>query len=211
MYVPSLELKEWVKLLSDGTLGLAAIVTAVTAVYGVRMWKHELAGREIYSAVKELVRESHLYLRAMGRLRRLVQDYEREAVSAEVIAHTTEGERWRASEIQAFRKRVDNFAEAEDRYRSALLEARVLIGSKVFVAFQPFSECGGEVIDRVNNYLDLLKTCSVMPDSQKVKKAQEALYESNNADDDLSQKIADSRENGEKALLSFLNRKSIRG
>ena len=52
MYLPPEELKEWVKLFSDAMLGVAALVTAGTAIYGVRMWKHELAGREIYGAAK---------------------------------------------------------------------------------------------------------------------------------------------------------------
>ncbi len=209
MYLPSVELKEWVKLFSDGLLGVAALVTAGTAIYGVRMWKHELAGREIYGAAKTLVKESHLLLRAVGRARRPIQDFERRTFSNKVIQHTTESERWRLSESEGFRKRIDDIAEVDARFRSALLEARVLVGSKAFLWFLPFNELVGDAIQRINNYLDVLQDHP--PDSPEVKEAQEALYASDNSDDDLSQKIGDAREDGEKALLASLNRKSIRG
>ena len=47
------ELKDWITLIKDGLLGVAALVTTVIAIYGVRMWRHELAGKEIYNATKE--------------------------------------------------------------------------------------------------------------------------------------------------------------
>lgn len=209
--MPLSELKDWVALIKDGLLGVAALVTTVIAIYGVRMWRHELAGKEIYNATRELVKESHLLLRATGRLRRPVQDYERKAFMDDEINSTTRNERWRISEHEAIRKRMDDFSEAHDRFRGTLLELRVLVGSKVFLLFQSFREHTVEAIQRVNNYIDLLHDHSVSPDSPEVRQAQEALYASENSDDELSQKIGDAREEGEKALLIFLNRKSIRG
>lgn len=205
------ELKDWITLIKDVLLGAAALATTVVAIYGVRMWKHELAGKEIYNATKDLVKESHLLLRATGRLRRPVQDYERKAFTDDEINSTTRNERWRISEHDAIRKRMDDFSEASDRFRDALLDLRVLVGSKVFLLFQSFREHTVEAVQRVNNYIDLLHDHSVSPDSTEVKRAQEALYASENSDDELSQKIGDAREEGEKALLIFLNRKSIRG
>lgn len=209
MYLPPEDLKEWVKLFSEALLGVAALVTAGTAIYGVRMWKHELAGREIYAAAKTLVKESHLLSRAVDRARRPIQDFERRVFSSKEIQHTTETERRRLAESEAFRGRIDEIAEADARFRSALLETRVLVGSKAFLWFLPFNEAVGDVIQRINDYLDLLQKHP--PDSSEVKAAQKALYASANSDDELSQKIGNARENGEKALLAFLNRKSIRG
>lgn len=209
--MPLSELKDWVALIKDGLLGVAALVTTFIAIYGVRMWRHELAGKEIYAATKVLVKESHLLLRATGRLRAPVQDYERKAFTDDEIKSTTRNERWRISEHEAIRKRMGDFSKASDRFRDALLDLRVLIGSKVFLLFQSFREHNIEAVQRVNSYLDLLRDHSLSPNSPEARQAQEALYPSENSDDELSQKIADAREEGEKALLIFLNRKSIRG
>ena len=190
---------------------MAALVTTFIAIYGVRMWRHELAGKEIYTATKVLVKESHLLLRATGRLRTPVQDYERKAFTDDEINSTTRNERWRIPEHEAIKARMGEFSEVCGRFPSVLLDLRVLVGSKVFVHFQSFQEHIAEAVKRVNNYIDLLYDHSVTPDSPEVRQAQGALYASENSGDKLSQKIADAREEGEKALLIFLNRKSIRG
>lgn len=205
------EIKDFVTLIKDGLLGLAALVTTFIAIYGIRMWRHELAGKEIYNATQELVKESHLLLRATTRVRRPVQDYERKVFTDEEMKLTTTNERWRISEYEAISKRMDDYSKVNERFRNALLDLRVLSGSKVFLLFLPFQEHLAEALRRVNNYLDLLHDHSLLPNSAEIKCAQETLYSTDNSDDELSQKLGDAREEGEKALLAFLNRKSIRG
>lgn len=135
--MPPAELKEWMPLIKDALLGIAALVTTVIAIYGARMWKRELAGKEIYAATKNLVKESHLL----------------------------------------------------------------------------FSQLITEVIHRIGNYIAIIQDYSktVLPDSLEVQEVQEKLYPSDNIDDELSQKIANAREEGEKCMLAFLHRPSIRG
>lgn len=211
--MPPLELKEWITLIKDGLLGVAALVTIVIAIYGARVWKRELAGKEIYAATKNLVKESHLLSKATITARQPIQDYERKMFSEEEVKHTTKNERWRLSESDAYRKRIDDLSLAIDRYQSALLEVRVLVGSKVYLGFLPFGRLITEVIHRIGNYIAVIQGYSqtVLPDSSEVLKFQQELYPSENLDDDLTQKIGDAREEGEKCLLSFLHRTSIRG
>lgn len=211
--MPSLELKEWITLIKDGLLGVAALVTIVIAIYGARVWKRELAGKEIYAATKNLVKESHLLSKATTTARKPIQDYERKMFSEEEVKLTTKNERWRLSESDSYRKRIDDLSLAIDRYQSALLEVRVLVGSKVYLGFLPFGSLITEVIHRIGNYIAVIQDYSqtVLPDSPEVLAAQQELYPSENLDDDLTQKIGDAREEGEKFLLSFLHRTSIRG
>jgi hypothetical protein len=211
--MPPLELKEWVTLIKDGLLGVAALVTTIIAIYGARVWKRELAGKEIYAATKSLVKESHLLSKATTKARQPIQAYERKAFSEEEVKHTTKNERWRLSEADAYRKRIDDLSVAIDRYQSALLEVRVLVGSKVYLGFLPFGRLVTEVIHRIGNYIAVIQDYSqtVLPDSPDVLEAQQELYPSENLDDELTQEIGDAREEGEKCLLSFLHRTSIRG
>ncbi|MBS4052093.1 MAG: hypothetical protein KGZ69_12925 [Methylomonas sp.] len=211
--MPPLELKEWIPLIKDGLLGIAALVTTVIAIYGARVWKRELAGKEIYAATKNLVKESHLLSRATTKARQPIQDYERKAFSEEDVKLTTKNERWRLSEADAYRKRIDDLSLAVDRYQSALLEVRVLVGSKIYLGFLPFGRLVTEVIHRIDNYIVVIQGYSqtVSPDSPEVLEAQQELYPSENLDDELTQKIGDAREEGEQCLLSFLHRTSIRG
>lgn len=211
--MPPLELKEWIPLIKDCLLGIAALVTTVIAIYGARVWKRELAGKEIYAATKNLVKESHLLSRATTKARLPIQDYERIAFSTEEIKHSTKNERWRLSEADAYRKRIDDLSLAVDRYQSALLEVRVLVGSKVYLGFLPFGSLVTDVIHRIGNYIVVIQDYSqtVLPDSLEVLEAQKELYPSEILDDELTQKIGDAREEGEKCLLSFLHRTSISG
>lgn len=211
--MPPAELKEWVALIKDGLLGVAALVTTIIAIYGARMWKRELAGKEIYVATKNLVKESHLLARATTHARMPIQDYERKVFSQEDVKHTTEIERWRLSEADAYRRRIDDLSAAIERYQSASLDVRVLVGSKAYLGFLPFRQLVTEVIHRVGNYVAVVQdyTQTIHPDSTEVQEIQRELYPTENLDDELSQKIADAREEGEKCLLALLHRTSIRG
>lgn len=211
--MPPTELKEWIPLIKDTLLTIAALVTTVIAIYGARVWKRELAGKEIYAATKNLVKESHLLSRALYKARRPIEDYERKIFSEEEIKNTTKNERWRLSEAEVYKKRISDLSIAIDRYQSALLDVRVLVGSKVYLGFLPLGKLVTEVIHRISNYISVVQDFSktVLPDSPEVQEAQQEMYPSDNIDDDLSQKIADAREEGEKCLLAFLHRTSIRG
>jgi hypothetical protein len=158
------------------------------------------------------VRESHLLSKAANRARNPIHDYERKAFSEEEVKNTTKNERWRLSEAEAYKKRLDELSVAIDRYQSALLDARVLVGSKVYLGFLPFGQLVTEVIHKIGNYIAVIQDYSqtVFPDSPEVLEVQQELYPSENMDDELSQKIADAREEGEKCLLAFLHRTSIR-
>lgn len=211
--MPPLELKEWITLIKDGLLGVTALVTTVIAIYGARVWKRELAGKEIYAAAKNLVKESHLLSKATTKARQPIQNYERKVFSEEEVKHTTKNERWRLSEADAYRKRIDDLSLAIDRYQSALLEVRVLVGSKVYLGSLPFGRLVAEIIHRIGNYIVVVQDDSqeVFPDSPEILEAQQELYPSENLDDELTQQIGDAREDGERCLLSFLHRTSISG
>jgi hypothetical protein len=209
--MPSPEIKEWIALIKDSLLGAAALVSIVIAIYGVRMWKRELAGKEIYTATKALVKESHLLYKASLQARRPIEINERQTFSDHNLKNTTTGERWRLSEVEAYKERIREFSVAISRYQAALLEVRVLTGSKVYLGFLPFGRLITEVIYGINNYLAVLdESSNALPDDPNIQDAQRALYPSDNLDDDLTQRIGDAREDGEKGLLVFLHRKSIR-
>lgn len=211
--MPPAELKEWITLIKDSLLGVAALVTTVIAIYGARMWQRELAGKEIYTATKNLVKESHLLSKATTKARKPIKDYERKVFSEEEIKNTTKNERWRLSEAAAYKKRIDDLSAAIDRYQSALLEVRVLVGSKVYLGFLPFGHLVTEVVHRIANYVGVIQDYSqtVLPESPNVLEFQQELYPSENLDDELSQQIANAREEGEMCLLAFLHRTSIQG
>lgn len=211
--MPDIELKEWIGLIKDVLLAVAALVTMFLGIYGVRTWKRDLVGKEVYLAAKALVKESHLVCRAARKMREPIQTYERKSYTEEDIQNTTKNERWRMSEVDAYRVRVETFAKEIERYNTAKLELRVLVGSKIHDGFLPFGALLTEAINRVNDYLDVIQDYSqpLSPESKEVLAAQEVLYPSWNLDDELSQKTGDAREAGELSLLAYLHRKSIRG
>lgn len=211
--MPSQELAQWVSLIKDILLGIAALVTMALGIYGVRTWKRDLVGKEVYFSAKELVKESHIIHRASGKLRDPIASYERKEFTKEELENTTENERWRLSEAEAYRSRISDFSIKMDKFQEAKLNLRVLIGSKVFESFLPFDNLITRNISLINDYLDIIRdhSITVFPDSPEVLEAQEKLYRSQRLDDDLSQEVANAREAGEVALLALLHRKSIYG
>jgi len=210
--MPDPELKEWISLIKDCLLALAALVTIGVGIYGARVWKRELVGKEVYAAGRELVKQSHIASKAANKLR-LPTDMLDKELDPKVTIATTNDEHWRISEIRTYQKRIEGFSVALEKFESAKLDLRVLKGSRVYEGFMPFGRHLTETILLVNEYLDLLKDDSlkVGPDSPKVLDLQQRLYPSRNLDDDLSQKLADSREEGENWLLAYLHRQSIHG
>lgn len=207
------EFREWVPLVKDTMLALAAVATAFVAISGLRTWKRELAGKEHFTAAKELVRSSHRIWRECGRLRLPLSPREQKVFSAEDVQNTTSAERWRIADWEAYSKRLDDFEKVSDEYHAALLSARVLLGSKVYEAFLPFNYLTIDLINIVNEYLDLLqpKDGAPLPDDPEVIETKKRISLRPGEDDELSRKIADAREDGEKALLPYLARSSIRG
>ena len=67
--MPDPEFKEWVSLIKDGLLAIAALVTIGVGIYGARVWKMELIGKEVYAAARELVKQSHIVCKAADKLR----------------------------------------------------------------------------------------------------------------------------------------------
>lgn len=131
------ELKEWASFLKDALLGLAAIVTIFVGVYGVRAWKRDLVGKEVYAAAKALVKESHLVCKAARTLREPLWPYEKRQFTDEEIERTTKNERWRLSEAEGYKVKIEKFEEELKRYELAKLELRVLAGSKIYEGFLP--------------------------------------------------------------------------
>jgi len=192
---------------------ITALVTIFIGIYGLRLWKRELVGKEVYAAAKDLVKESHLVFKAAGELREPMHPYEIEPFTENVIKNTTEWERWRISESNGYRKRTEKFKKVLERYDQSKLNLRVLIGSKIYLGFLPFDKLIGETLERVNRYIEALNDYkkAMTPNSPEVISAQVRLYPSDQLDDELYQKTGDAREEGEKSLLAYLHRKSIRG
>ena len=210
--MPDPEFKEWVSLIKDGLLAIAALVTIGVGIYGARVWKIELIGKEVYAAARELVKQSHIVCKAADKLR-LPTD----ALDKELNPHSdttaTDDKLWRISEIKAYQRRLETFSIKLDNFESAKLDLRVLKGARVYESFMPFGRHLTDTILLINEYLDLLKDDSlkVGPKSSEVLDLQQRMYPSMNLDDDLSQKLSDSREEGENSLLACLHRQGIHG
>jgi hypothetical protein len=209
----SLEIKDWISVGKDVAVGVTALVTMFLAIYGVRTWKRDLVGKEVYSAARLMVKESHLAAKAARKLRSPIRDDERKKFSDTEINNFTACERWRISETSAYENRKKEFGLQIDKYESAKLDLRVLAGSRIYEGFLQFGADLTECIRCVNNYLDLLQdhSLALFEDAPQILEAQKLLYPSDNLDDELSQKIANSRESGEVALLKLLHRSSIYG
>ncbi|MGE6361971.1 hypothetical protein Q6344_14060 [Psychrobacter cibarius] len=211
--MPSPELIAWITLFKEVLLGLAALFAISIGVYGIRAWKRDLVGKEVYIATKKLVRESHLLSKSAISLRNPIYISEKLHFTQEDILHSTEIERWSKSESKAYNIRIDKFVDAKESYSSAKLDLRVLVGSKVYEGFLPFDHLIGESLNRVLAYLELIhdERYVASPESLAIINAQKIMYPSKDLDDELTRRLQDAREEAEKSLLNYLHRNGIRG
>ncbi|XMB47217.1 hypothetical protein QQ999_14965 [Pseudomonas fluorescens] len=211
MEINPILLGTYVSIARDMVVTVAAVVTASIAIYGLRIWKRDLVGKESYEAAKALVFHSHALSRASHKLRYPIMAHERTVFSKEHIENTTEGERWRASEAAAFRTRLKEYSGVYLGFYEALMNFRVIKGSQVYVAFQPFQEALREPLDKLYAYLRLLDDYSVgiVADSPDVKLLSRFIQEFEGDIDQFVLAIGDAREKGELFLLPYLHRKSI--
>jgi hypothetical protein len=201
-------------IVKDAVIAVAAMVTAGVAVYGVRVWKRDLVGKELYEVTKSLVYQSHTATRACSKLLFPMSASEARVFTSEEVEHTTVGERWRLSESHAYRARLIAYSECLEKFSDSLLKARVVMGAKVYSAFLPFQRALRQPIDTINFYLSQLQDPSscLLPDSEDTALLQGFIYkEAGDGGSKMMEAIADAREESEKFLLPYLHRKSIRG
>lgn len=213
---PSPELKEAVSLVKDIIVGVAALFTIALGMYGLHQWRREHQGKEAFSLVRNLVKESHKMVRACTMLRQPIFDSERKIFRKEELDNFTQSERWKISEKEAYDKRFNKFIEAHDSYKESALEARAALGSHIYAAFLDFGKRITENVNAVNKYLDRVLDESFVYSSSSEEELQQIRREfliqaRTDADDELNTRTMDAREAGELALLKYLGRKSIRG
>lgn len=201
-------------IVKDAVIAVAAMVTSGIAVYGVRVWKRDLVGKELYEVTKTLVYQSHSVAQACTKLLLPILASENRVFTAAEVEHTTVGERWRLSETHVYRTRLRAYTESLEEFSDALLKARVVMGSRVYGAFLPFQNALRQPVDEINNYLSYLQDPSsyLLHDSEEAAALQSFVYRS--ADDGGSKivmMVADAREDAEKFLLPYLHRNSIFG
>jgi len=212
---PSPELISWVVLIKNAALTVASLFTIGLGIYGISQWKRERRGTEALSIVKDLVAESHKLTVACMSLREPIQNFERKRFSREEIKHTTENERWKLSEQEAFDRRFKKFEMSNASYKKALLSARALLGSHIYSAFLDFGKHVTENVAAVNSYLDKTLSDSFIyyspKQSELLSLQKQYLVDIGKPFDELAERTFDAREEGEKALLKYLGRKSIKG
>lgn len=206
------ETQIWLSVVKDAVVAVAATVTALVAAAGFRAWKVELVGREKFHAAKELVACSHQLWRVCSALRREVAPHEERHFYAKEIEVTTARERWMLSEWEVYSKRIQAVGDEYNQYRAALLSARVVLGSWVYEAFLPFDKKVTESLNKVNEYLSLIRDegTPAFRDSAVVKDLKKDVALPLAIEDQLSEQLADAREEGEKKLLGVLYRSTIR-
>ncbi|SLJ85909.1 hypothetical protein [Psychrobacter sp. DAB_AL43B] len=211
--MPSPELIAWITLSKEILLGLAALVAIVVGVYGIRAWKRDLVGKEVYIATKKLVKESHIISKAAVSLRDPTYRSEERHFTQEEVLHSTELERWSRNESKVYNLRIDKFIDIQENYSLAKLDLRILIGSKAYEKFLPFDRLIAESLNLVIFYLELIHDENYVssPELPIIIDAQKAMYPSSNLDDELTANLHDAREEAEKSLLKYLHRNSIRG
>lgn len=214
--IPSPAFKEWVSVLKDIILAISAVATVGLGVYGLKKWLHEHKGKEAFTLIKSLIKESHKMTRACSSLRERVRSAERRIFSHSERQNFTISERWKIAEKEAFDRRFEAFTTANASYQDALLDARAVLGSHVYAAFSDFGKHLTLNVVSVNQYLDgvLAENFIYTNDEDPTLRAvqDEFLMDPNNREgDQLLRQTMDVREQGESALLSYLGRKSIRG
>jgi hypothetical protein len=202
-----------VGLVKDIVITLGGITTVALGIYGLKIWKRDLVGKEAYSVISKVIKDLHKVSNSCRKFREFVLPHERRSLSEEELQHLTKNEQWRILELEVFNNRVDKLASAMDELDESTLSARVLLGSSVFATTLEFRGVVADCINSGNEYLDLLRDqqLGLGEDSPQILIAQQATFVGKELDDTLSIKLIEARESAEAALIRYLHRNTIRG
>jgi hypothetical protein len=201
----------YVSVVKDGVVTLAAAVTASIAIYGLRVWKRDLVGKEVYEVMKELVYQSHSISKAAGICMYPLGASEARVFTDEERIHTTANERVFLSESDAYRARLEVYIKSFQDFRDSLLRARVLLGAKVSKAFRSYEAALMSPMALINDYLAVIddRINAPHPQSEEVIRLR-SLFASFDGENEILNSIYEAREVAEKFSLPYLHRKSIR-
>jgi len=201
----------YVSVVKDGVIALAAVVTAGIALYGLRVWKRDLVGKEVYEVMKELVYQSHSVSKAARSSIYPLAASEARVFTDQERIHTTEIERIFLSESDAYLARLETYVKSFQDFRDALLRARVLLGSKVLNAYNPYEKTLIKPVQLINEYLAVInnRTDTPHPEAEEVIRLR-SLFASFDGENEIIDSIHEAREAAEKFSLPYLHRKTIR-
>jgi hypothetical protein len=207
------EFSALISLIKDVVLTIGAIITIFLGLYGLKIWKRDLIGKEAYTVVSAVVKNLHKASKALQNFRKPVQESERRAFTQQERENFTENERWSMLEREVFAARAEKLETILNEYSESVLSARVLLGSSVSAATLEFNGIITDHFNCVNEYLELIRdqNLALGPDSPQTVVAQQATFITRDLDDTLTIKLYDAREATEKAFLRYLHRNDIRG
>ncbi len=203
-------LAAYVSIVKDGVITVAALVTAAIALYGLRVWKRDLVGKEVYEVMKELVYQSHSVAKAARSSIYPLAASEARVFTDQERTHTTEIERIFLSESDAYLARLETYVKSFQNFRDALLRARVLLGSKVLNAYNPYEKVLVKPVQLINEYLAVIndRINTPHPESDEVIRLR-SLFASFEGENEIINSIHEAREVAERFSLPYLHRKSI--
>jgi hypothetical protein len=212
MGIDAAALAVYVPLVKDGIVTLAATVTAGVAIYGLRIWKRDLVGKEVYEAMKELVYQSHSISKAAARCLYPLMASEASVFTDEERLHTTELERLFLNESRAYRVRLETYAASFRDFSDSLMRARVLLGSKVSNAYQFYEVSLRQPMSLINEYLTVIddRASTPHPQAPEIIRLRSRFIVAGTTKNEIVDSIFEAREKAEEFSLPYLHRKSIR-
>lgn len=197
----------------DIVIILGTVTTMSLGLYGLKVWKRDLVGKETYAVIRDLIKQLRKVSKVAGRTRSKVHLYEHVRMAPDEAIHFTANEQWLLAEAAVYHARLDELGASLASLDDSMLEARILLGSSIHATTLVFKATVREAIGLVNDYLDLLhdQRLALAEDSAAIRSAQQAMYPWDDLGDPLSLKIVDARESAETTLLRYLHRRDIRG
>ncbi|MDD2540341.1 MAG: hypothetical protein PHH28_04770 [Desulfuromonadaceae bacterium] len=197
----------WVSIGKDVILSISAIVSVSLAIYGLKSWQRELAGKTRFEAARRL-------LLAVYKIREEFWTARNPFIPAAEFPSGWTGSYNRSTEeefqanLHVYKHRWEQLMATIQDLEASSLEAEVLWGQHIKVKTDEILECLSTYRTSIDSKLDSIRSGSGGSDHEFTKSVQQNLHATRKGTDQLSKKMKDAITSVEEVVKPFLKHDS---
>ena len=200
------DISQYISITKDVIVAVAAIVTTCLAIYGVKSWRRELAGKTQFEIARNL-------LKATYKLRDSIADVRSPLILGvefpegyDVSSEKSSAEQKPQAYSHVYCNRLKPLWVAIDEFDIAALEAEAIWGKAIKRMAEDLRTCINSLHDSIRFYIDSIHSDSINQKKEFDRNIRKDISASRNSDDELSKKIRNSIKALEEELKPHLKR-----
>lgn len=194
----------WMPIIKDIILSLSAMITVILAVYGIKSWRRELAGKTRFDIARRLLQATYRIREEFWGVRsRFITAAEFPSSYSGMSGKNSNQENYEAF-FHVYKNRLEPLKDAIQEFDVAALEAEVLWGDEIKKITDEIRSCLQSLRISIEGELSNILSGTEEPDSDYKQKVKRDVSASRDDKDPLSNKMRETLSQIEQTLKPYL-------